>query len=317
MPTLRLALIGLLAAGLLTLGGPPTPGLAAATGNPLKLTSGLYVDPDSSAASYVQRHPDATEIKSKIADQAGARWFGSTSGDIKQVVTAYTTAADKADKLPVLVAADIPGRECGGRWGPGAESPAAYRSWISQFADGIGDRPAIVVIEPDALARLDCLPRQERPARIALLKYAANQFATKNLNTWAYLDAGTANTLETKEMARRLRLVDIGKVRGFALNTSNYFTTEQSAARGNAIKAALGGAGEFVVDTSRNGNGSNGDWCNPTARKLGTTPRAGTPADLLLWLTTPGTSDGPCGLTPAVPLGTFSPVLATHLITGT
>ncbi|MFI6828519.1 glycoside hydrolase family 6 protein [Kribbella sp. NPDC050241] len=327
MSTLRTVVIGLLAVGLVA-GGRPAPGLAVATGNPLKLTSGFYVDPDSSAASYVRRHPGATEIKTKIADQAGARWFGRTSGDVKQAVTAYTAAADRLDKLPVLVAGNISGRDCGGRWSGGAESPSAYRTWISQFSDGIGARPAIVVIEPDALARLDCLPAKDRPARIALLKYAANQFATQNPNTWAYMDAGTATTLETKEMARRLRLVDIGKIRGFALNTSNYYTTEESAAKGTAIKAALGGAGEFVIDTSRNGNGSNGTWCNPTGRKLGaptqvgaapdeSTPTTSTPADLLLWLTTPGTSDGLCGLTPTVPLGTFSPVLATHLITGT
>jgi endoglucanase len=313
MSTLRLA-VAVLILGLIV-GGRPAPGLAVATGDPLKLTSGFYVDPASSAAAYVRRHPGDTAVKDKIADQAGARWFGAWSGDVKAAVTSYTTAADRVDKLPILVADNLPGRQCG--LGGGAESAAAYRTWIAAVAAGIGSRPAVVVIEPDALARIDCFPESEWAGRIAMLKYAVGQFATKNPNTWAYLDAGNVNSGEAKEMARRLRLADVGKIRGFALNTADYFTTEQSVARGTEIMTALGGGTHYIVDTSRNGNGSNGSSCNPPARKLGTPTQPGTaPADLLAWLKPPGESDGPCGLTPTLPTGTFSPVLAHALITG-
>ncbi|MEU4292937.1 glycoside hydrolase family 6 protein [Kribbella sp. NPDC026596] len=321
MSMLRTALTGLLAVGLIV-GGRPSPGLAVATGNPLELTSGFYVDPDSNPARYVKQHPGETEIKAKIADQPGARWFGAWSGDITKAVTAYTTAADQADKLPILVAYNIPGRDCDGHSGGGAGSPAAYQQWIAAFAAGIGSRPAIVVIEPDALAQLDCLPENERPTRIALLKYAANQFALRNRNTWAYMDGGNATWIEAKEMARRLRLVDVGKLRGFALNTSNFYTTEQSVTKGKAIRAALGGTGQFVIDTSRNGNGSSNQWCNPAGRKLGvstqvaTKPSQAAGVDLVAWLKVPGDSDGTCGLGPDIPAGTFSPLLANHLITG-
>jgi endoglucanase len=75
----------------------------------------------------------------------------------------------------------------------------------------------------------------------------------------------------------------------------------------------------FVVDTSRNGQGvlntaiyaaapynqpssvitslTNGDWCNPPGRGLGTRPTANTGVSLLdayLWVKTPGQSDGTC-----------------------
>ncbi|TDW16023.1 glycoside hydrolase family 6 protein [Kribbella kalugense] len=316
MPTLRPAVAGLLLTAALLVFGRPETGLAEATGDPLKLTSGFYVDPGSAAAAYVRRHPEDTELASKIAGQASARWFGTWSGDVKAAVTAYTTAADRADKLPVLVADNLPGGPCG--IGGGAASAAAYRTWIAALSDGIGARPAVVVIEPDALARLDCFPTSEWDGRIALLKYAVGLLAAKNPNTWAYLDAGSVTSGEAKEMARRLRLADIGKIRGFALNTANYFTTEQSVTRGTTILSALGGGSHFVVDTSRNGNGSDGSSCNPPARKLGTTPAVATsPVDLHLWLRTPGESDGPCGLTPTLPVRTFSPILAHHLIIGT
>ena len=312
----RLIAAGLLLSAALLAFGRPETGLAEATGDPLKLTNGFYVDPGSAAAAYVRRHPEDTELASKIAGQASARWFGAWSGDVKAAVAAYTMDADRADKLPVLVADNLPGGPCG--VGGGAASEAAYRSWIAGLSDGIGVRPAVVVLEPDALARLDCFPPAEWDGRIAMLKYAVGLLAVKNLNTWVYLDAGNVGSGDAKEMARRLRLADVGKVRGFALNTANYFTTSDSVSRGAAILQALGGGSHFIVDTSRNGNGSDGSSCNPPGRKLGAPPAKSTsPVDLHLWLRTPGESDGPCGLTPTLPVRTFSALLAHHLIAGT
>jgi len=298
---------------------------ATVAGNPVTLTSGFYVDPNSNPAVWVRDHPsdpDATAIRTKIAEQAGGRWFGNWSGDIQQAVSAYTTAADTADKLPILVAYNIPGRDCGGDSKGGAGSPEAYRTWISQFADGIGDRPAIVIIEPDALAQLGCIPAEVQPTRLELLRYAVDQFATKNPNTWAYMDGGNATWIEAGEMARRLQAVEVGRIRGFVLNTSNYQTTAASVAKGNAIRGALNSNAQFVIDTSRNGNGPDADdnWCNPPGRKLGDTSRDGShvsgTVDSLLWIKVPGDSDGNCGLGRDIPAGTFSPMLAGHLITG-
>ena len=82
MSILRTVMTGLLVVGLVS-GGRPLMGLAASTHSPLTLTSGFYADPDSEAAAYVRRHPEDTELKAKIADQASARWFGSWSGDVK------------------------------------------------------------------------------------------------------------------------------------------------------------------------------------------------------------------------------------------
>jgi endoglucanase len=38
---------------------------------------------------------------------------------------------------------------------------------------------------------------------------------------------------------------------------------------------------------------------------------------MLLWVKTPGSSDGLCGTAPTIPAGTFSPDLAVRLIDGT
>ncbi|QUH06371.1 glycoside hydrolase family 6 protein [Saccharopolyspora erythraea] len=285
------------------------------------MTDGFYADPASNPAKWVRANagdPRADAIRTEIAEKPGARWFGDWNPDVAADVGGYVGAADAADELPLLVAYNIPGRDCGGHSGGGAGSPEAYRAWISDFAAAIGDRPAVVVIEPDALAQLDCMPEDERPVRLDLLSYAAAQFAEKAPNTWAYMDGGNATWVEPPVMAERLRAIGVERIRGFALNVSNYYTTEESVAKGDAIRQALGGSALFLVDTSRNGNGAapGGEWCNPAGRGLGVPSQVGGGADLLVWAKVPGDSDGDCGIGQGVPAGTFSPDLAMSLING-
>ncbi|SEM30667.1 endoglucanase [Stigmatella aurantiaca] len=294
---------------------------------PIAMTSGFYVDPNTGAASWVRANGGdsrASRIQASIVSKPGARWFGNWSGDIGAAVSSYVSAADAADKLPVLVAYNIPGRDCGSHSAGGAGSPEAYRAWISAFATAIGNRPAIVIIEPDAVAQLDCLSNDsERQVRLGLLRYATEQLRDKAVNTWAYLDGGNAQWIAADTMAQRLDSAGVKNIRGFALNVSNFYTTAQSNTYGtsvsNALSSRYGYTKKFVVDTSRNGNGSNGEWCNPGGRKLGATSQVntGTGAELLLWVKSVGESDGYCGIAPGAAAGQFSPDLAIRLIDGT
>ena len=294
---------------------------SAAAASPVSLTSGFYSNPDSGPAVWVRNNPSdsrAARIQSAIASQPIARWFANESAGIGPAVSGYVGAADSHDKLPVLVAYDIPGRDaCGGESSGGAGSVAAYRTWISTFAAAVGTHPAVVVIEPDALSDFSCLTSAQISDRLAMLSYASQMFQQKAPNTWAYLDAGHTNWVDPATMASRLRSAGVANIRGFSLNVSNFYTTPSSETYGNSINSALGNTSHFAVDTSRNGNGSNGEWCNPAGRKLGVTPRVGGAEDLLLWVKTPGNSDGQCGIAPTVPAGQFSPDLAVRLIDGT
>ncbi len=331
---MRIKTLGLVAASLLALVAA-APVAGAADGNPLEKTNGFYVDPDSNPAHWVSRNSGTTadKIKAAISTKAGARWFGNWSGDIRKAVDSFSYQADVADKLPILVAYNITGRDCGGDSSGGAGSPEAYRTWISNFADGIGGKPAVVIIEPDALAQLDtvvngkpCLPGADRQTRLDLLKYAAEQFAAKAPNTWAYLDGGNATWIPAATMADRLDAVGVKSVRGLAINVSNFHTTTASANYGKAVSAALsnkyGYTKPFVIDTSRNGNGPKSDgnggyeWCNPAGRKLGATSQVGGGAEMLLWIKVPGDSDGRCGIGKDIEAGTFDPDLALRLIEG-
>ncbi|MER5261309.1 glycoside hydrolase family 6 protein [Actinosynnema sp. NPDC002837] len=310
----------LLATALALLAALVVPGQANAA-SPIGMTSGFYVDPNSNPAVWVRNNPNdgrTSAIRSNLSTKPMARWFGSWSGDIRTAVGNYVAAADAADKLPVLVAYNIPGRDaCGGHSGGGAGSPEAYRTWISAFAGAIGARPAVVVIEPDSLADFNCMTPDAVTTRNAMIRYATEQFRDRAPNTWAYLDAGNARWVAANTMAGRLDAAGVRNVRGFAINVSNYHTTSESVSYGNSVNGSLPGyAKAFVVDTSRNGNGSNGEWCNPGGRKLGVTAQTGGGAEMLLWVKVPGDSDGNCGTAPNTPAGTFDPEIAYRLVFG-
>ncbi|TCC16752.1 glycoside hydrolase family 6 protein [Kribbella sindirgiensis] len=297
-----------------------TDSTGTAAGDPTQMTSGFYVDPNSNPATWVQNNPSdgrAAAIQSSIATKPMARWFGNWSGDIGAAVGGFVGAADAADKLPVLVAYNIPGRDaCGGHSGGGAGSPAAYRTWIQSFASAIGARPAIVVIEPDSLGDFNCMSQAQIDERNGMLSYAVQQFKNSAPNTWAYLDGGNAGWVAANVMAQRLTGAGLADAHGFSLNVSNYYTTAETVAYGNSVQGNLAASKPFVVDTSRNGNGANGEWCNPPGRKLGATSQLGGGPEMQLWIKVPGDSDGSCGIGAGIPAGTFSPDLATRLING-
>ncbi|MEV0144377.1 MULTISPECIES: glycoside hydrolase family 6 protein [unclassified Nonomuraea] len=304
----------------------PTPTSTATTtpkpgSGPLAQTDGFYVDPGSNPAIWVRDNSGdsrAARIKSAIASKPMARWFGNWNSDIGSAVSSYVAAADKAGKLPVLVAYNIPGRDaCGGHSGGGAGSEAAYKTWISAFASAVGSRPAVVVIEPDSLGDFNCMSDAAVQERNRMLTYATQQFRDKAANTWAYLDGGNSGWVAAGTMATRLANAGVRNIRGFSVNVSNYYTTSESATYAKAVNSALGGTAKYVIDTSRNGNGSNGEWCNPAGRKLGVPAQAGGAAEMLLWVKVPGDSDGNCGIASGVPAGQFSPAIAIRLIDGT
>src|SRR6202044_2384905 len=88
-----------------------------------------------------------------------AVWFNSgTPAQVKQQaqLTMAEAAIERAE--PVLVAYDIPGRDCDQYSAGGALNEAAYEAWIAGLAQGIGNQKAIVILEPDALGLLpsDC-----------------------------------------------------------------------------------------------------------------------------------------------------------------
>lgn len=290
---------------------PVTSSITSATvSNPLA-GSKLYVDPYSPARKQADawrstRPADAAQLD-KIASESQADWFGEWSPDVETKVRSRVETAAAAGAVPVLVAYNIPQRDCGSYSAGGLGSPDAYRTWIRAFAAGIGTRAAVVILEPDSLSLLSCLSAADRSTRLALLRDAVGVLEAQP-GVSVYLDAGHSSWIDAAEMAARLVEAGIAQAQGFALNVSNFRVTGELVSYGRDLSARVGGK-HFVLDTSRNGlgPGADGQWCNPSGRALGPTPRTSGTADptvdAYLWIKRPGESDGTCNGGP--PAGAF------------
>ncbi|MHB1700372.1 MAG: glycoside hydrolase family 6 protein [Acidobacteriaceae bacterium] len=290
-------------------------------GNPLANT-GFYVNPYSEAAQNIGNQcwgfPNTSGI-SKIAQQPQGVWFGDWNSNVQSDVAVVINSASSQGQVPVLVAYDIPIRDCSGYSGGGATSAGVYQSWIQAFAAGIGGAKAVVILEPDALLQIyssDCLTSYQQSERYQLLNFAVGTLHTVAPNALVYIDAGRAGEweIDPSDMAQRLQYAGVANAAGFSLNVSNYIATDVTTTYGQQISSMTGNK-HFVIDTSRNGLGSDGDlnWCNPPGRGLGAPPQglASGLTDAYLWVQNPGTSDGTCNGGP--PAGQFSVQIACTL----
>ena len=259
----------------------------------------LYVKRDSQARQHADdfrgSRSDA-QLLEYIASQPTGTWFGEWSGDVARAADRLLDAASSSRSLPVIVAYNIPNRDCGAYSAGGAGSPESYREWVRDLARGIGEREAIVILEPDALGLVSCLTHEGRSERFSLIREAV-QVLKARTNAHVYIDAGHAQWVDAEEMAQRLHLAGVDRADGFALNVSNFVSTERNLSYGEQVSRRIGGA-HFVIDTSRNGGSvRQGEWCNPRGAALGEQPTTNTGhplADAFLWVKPPGESDGDC-----------------------
>lgn len=290
-------LIAVISVGLLI--GCAAVGAASLGHNPLAGRP-LFVEPGGTVANAIPQHPEDAAALAEIAGSAQAHWFvGGPQTRIE--VDRYVSAASAAAATPMVVLYAIPQRDCQGQHSAGGVADADdYRRFVAAVRAGIGGRPAVVIIEPDALVAADCFDPTQRTGRIALLRETVTAFAADQ-NTVAYLDAGHSRWMSVPELTELLQTVGVDRIRGVSLNVSNFFSTLEVRSYGEQLSAATGV--HFVIDTSRNGVGPGptapDNWCNPPGRALGQRPEVLTGPtrghlDALLWIKRPGESDGAC-----------------------
>ncbi|CAL9553204.1 glycoside hydrolase family 6 protein [Streptomyces sp. Tu 3180] len=266
----------------------------------------FWVNPDGTAARQVAalekagKKEEARQLR-RIAEQPVGEWISPENP--REQARGFTEAADEAGRTALLVLYNIPHRDCGQYSQGGAADGNAYRAFVDDVAEGIGDRPATVILEPDAVLHLvdGCTPEEFHEERYDLLKGAIAKL--KGLkNTKVYLDAGNAGWGNPDQIFEPLKWAGIDQADGFSVNVSNFYSTEDSIAYGKQLSAKVGDK-PFVIDTSRNGNGpytegaADERWCNPPGRALGETPTVKTAdplVDAYLWVKRPGESDGEC-----------------------
>lgn len=287
-------------------GGGDEPDAGAGITQQPKESDPFWVNPDGNAARQVAqlmkdgKKAQADQIR-KIAQQPVGEWISPENPE--EQARGFTEGADRVGRTALLVLYNVPHRDCGQYSQGGASDGNAYRDFVDGVAKGIGDRPATVILEPDAVLHLvdGCTPDEFHEERYDLLKGAIAKL--KGLkNTKVYLDAGNAGWGDPDQIHEPLKWAGVDQADGFSVNVSNFYSTEDSIAYGKRLSAKIGGK-PFVIDTSRNGNGPYAEgaaderWCNPPGRALGETPTTKTSdplVDAYLWVKRPGESDGEC-----------------------
>ncbi|MFI8965785.1 glycoside hydrolase family 6 protein [Streptomyces sp. NPDC053493] len=241
---------------------------AGPAGRVLTPETRFYVDPAGGAARQAVADAEAGDTENaaymrRLAALPQAAWFtGGTPEQVRAEAGGLVDRAAAAGQVPVLVAYNVPGRDCGLYSSGGAASSAAYRAWVSALADGVGDRPAVVLVEPDGLALLpkDCAGSADPTGELSTARLADLDFAVTTLKrrpgTAVYLDAGNSQWRAVGDIAQRL--IDAGAARadGFALNVSNFQPTDQLTRYGTWVSKCVWFATEGP-DWAR----GHTDWC--------------------------------------------------------
>jgi endoglucanase len=229
------------------------------------VTDALYVPPPNQLAkrqvaqlTSQGERAAAAQIRDMI-ETPQAVWFtAGTPRTVRHEVHTTVVRASAKRSVPVLVAYNIPFRDCAQFSAGGATTAAEYEAWIDGFAAGIGDRPAIVILEPDGLGIIPwynpygsvdgdalewCQPAEADPAtaaseRFEMLNYAVDALAALP-DVQVYLDGTHSAWLGVGDIAHRLQQAGVADADGFFLNVSNYQFTVNSVQYGNWISACL------------------------------------------------------------------------------
>lgn len=226
-----------------------------------------------------------TTTTPQITSVSKPHWLGNWSGNVQDTVRNIVSQYDTS----LLVAYNIPGRDNGNYSAGGLASAAEYKSWVTQIANGIGSKKAIVVLEPDALGLSRGLNSTQQAERYVMLNEAIKALKV-NANTKVYIDSSIwAGIDDSVVLLKKLTGMD-----GFTCNVSGYVDLNACIAYAGKVSVATGLS--YIVDTSRNGYGEPhpGKWCNQTDTKVGT-PNIMDPlpnCDAYLWVKVPGESDG-------------------------
>lgn len=281
---------------------PPAAGqrLLVVAGTPASQAANAAPSADQRAAAYLAERPTALWL---VPEEHGI-------GSVGTFIESLFSQAREQDAAVTLVVYGLPGRDCG-QFSAGGLEADDYVEWMQQIAAALRaetDVMKIVILEPDSLALApECGNVDERTVQ---LRGAVDALADSG--SWVYLDGGHSSWLAPAVMAGLLRGVGTDDVRGFATNVSNYNDLRDETEYAHEVAALLDGA-HAVIDTSRSGAGSTGEWCNPADRRVGEEGGAfgDDVVDLNLWIKPPGESDGTCNGGP--PAGQWWPESARQL----
>jgi endoglucanase len=221
---------------------------------------------------FAGRHAADALLIGRMITTPQAVWFTSgTPQSVKQDVAKVVREAAFQRAVPVLVAYNIPFRDCSQYSAGGALTYADYLAWIDGFASGIGNAKAVVILEPDGLGIIPfhtdingnlewCQPTGADPATASDERFQAMGAAVDRLmqqpNVSVYLDSTQSAWLGVGDAAKRLVQAGVQRASGFFLNVSNFQRDEELQKYGTWVAKCIW----FGSNPGSWGNGHY-DWC--------------------------------------------------------
>jgi endoglucanase len=241
---------------------------------------------NSSRSLYVNRYSEVVQRAShelrgadrnvalSIAGHPIAAWFTSgTPQEVQARVAKLVADAAAEKKTPTLVAYNVPFRDCSQYSAGGAANTVEYKAWIDGIAAGIGNRAAVVILEPDGLGIIPhytdingnrewCQPAELNPATAASERFEQMNYAVDKLtslpNTAVYLDGTHSSWLGVGDAANRLVRAGVQRADGFFVNVSNYEPTAHLEKYGTWIAKCI----HYGTNTAEGGwRVGHFDWC--------------------------------------------------------
>jgi len=192
---------------------------------------------------------------------------------------------------------------------------ATFERQVNEMVAGIERRPAVMLLELDAVGSSSCMARNGAlPEWEADIRYEIQQVSTLP-HAVVYIEGGYSDGASAAYTARVLNAVGVQSIRGFFTNDTHLNWTANEIRWGSKVSRMTGGT-HFIINTADNGHGpllnphpvqqGNEDLCNPPGRGAGprTSTHTGVSAvDAFMWVHVPGTSSGKCN--GGTPSGTF------------
>ena len=202
--------------------------LAACSGDATNISSPM----NESNTSRSRKTPDTTTPAPSTPTTgnalAGATFWVNPYSNAKQTADAWrlTRPADATQMSKVAAGATA---RWIGNWN------ASVQSDVEAATTTITNAGALpLILEPDALAAMDCLSPTDQQLRLDLLKFAVQTFAAKG-GIAIYLDAGHPRWHSAATMASRLISAGVSMTQGFSLNASNVLFTSDNVTYGSQI----------------------------------------------------------------------------------
>ncbi|MGH9884883.1 MAG: glycoside hydrolase family 6 protein, partial [bacterium] len=232
----------------------------------------LYVDPASSTQQAAAKLDGQARADALIlAAFPSATWFTKgTPTEVQAAVKKLVDAAAGKNAVPTVVAYFLPHRDCSQYSAGGAKNKAEYKAWIDAFAAGIGDRKAVVILEPDGLGIIPfhtdlsgkdewCKPAEADKAtaakdRYEMLSYAVDKLRA-NPHSAVYLDGTHSAWLGAGDIASRLVKAGVQRASGFFINASNYEPSDKLLDYGTWVSQCI------LYATSGGDNAGHFDRC--------------------------------------------------------